>query len=171
MRELNDVALVGHSFGGLVISGVADRIRQRIKRLIYLDALIVQAGQSAMSMLPPAVQLERSRTIDAEGLRMQLPTPDRFGVFEPQQVEWIARRTAPHPLKAYTEVLGLQHPLGNGLPKTYIAVTDPWYAPLAGVREWIRAQADWEWQEIATGHDAMVTAPDALTGLLLEFTH
>lgn len=167
-EELHDVVLVGHSFGGLVISGVADRLKQRIRQLVYLDSLIVQSGQSGISILPPDVQQERRRTIDPEGLRMALPSPDKFGVFEPAHVAWVMRHVTPHPLKAYTEALLLQHPVGNGLPKTYIAVTDPWYAPLAGVREWVRTQSDWNWQEIATGHDAMVTAPDALANLLIE---
>lgn len=167
-EELQDVVLVGHSFGGLVISGVADRMKERIRKLVYLDALVVQSGQSAMSILPPEVQKERSRTIDPEGLRMALPSPDKFGVFEPAHVDRVAPRITPHPLKTYTEALILRHPIGNGLPKTYIAVTDPWYSPLADVRAWVKIQADWSWREIATGHDAMVTAPQALSSLLME---
>jgi pimeloyl-ACP methyl ester carboxylesterase len=160
--------LVGHSFGGLVISGVAERMRERIAHLVYLDALVVENGQSGLGILPEAVQRERSKTIDPEGLRMAIPTPDKFGVTDPQQVAWLMRRLTPHPLKAYTEPLALQHPPGNGLPRTYIAVTDPWYAPLAGIRERLRGQPDWSWREIAAGHDAMLTSPAALTAMLLE---
>lgn len=165
-EELTEVVLVGHSFGGTVISGVADRIPQALHQLIYLDALIVQSGQSALSILPPAVQQERSRTIDAEGLRMAIPTPDKFGVSVPEQAAWLLRQLTPHPLKGYTEPLNLQHPLGNGLPKTYIAVNDPWYPPFASLREWIKSQPDWQWREIAAGHDAMLTSPEALAALL-----
>jgi pimeloyl-ACP methyl ester carboxylesterase len=167
-EELSDIVLVGHSFGGLVISGVAERMKERIAHLVYLDALVVENGQSGLGILPEAVQRERSRTIDSEGLRMAIPTPDKFGVSEPAQVAWLLRRLTPHPLKAYTEPLALRHALGNGLPKTYIAVTDPWYPPLAAIRERIRGQQDWGWREIAAGHDAMLTSPEALTDLLLE---
>ena len=167
-EELQDVVLVGHSFGGPVISGMADRMKQRIRQLIYLDALIVHSGQSGLSILPPEVQAERSRTIDPEGLRMAIPAPEKFGVFEPSQAQWLLRRLTPHPLNAYREPLQLQHPLGNGLPKTYIAVTDPWYAPLADVRAWVMAQPDWGWRKIAGGHDAMVTSPEALADLLIS---
>lgn len=167
-EELTDVVLVGHSFGGPVISGVADRMPQRLRQLVYLDALIVQNGQSALGILPPQVQEERRQTIDPEGLRMAMPSPDKFGVFAPEQVAWLQRRLTPQPLKAYTEALSLQHPLGNSLPKTYIAVTAPWYAPLADIRAWVKAQPDWGWREIAAGHDAMVTAPDALAELLMD---
>lgn len=166
-EELNDVVLVGHSFGGPVITGVADRMPQHLQQLIYLDALIVQNGESALSILPPAVQAERSRTIDAEGLRMAIPAPDKFGVSEPEQVAWLQRRLTPHPLKAYTEPLRLQHPFANSLDKTYIAVTEPWYPPLAGLRDWIRSQPDWQWRELAAGHDAMLTSPAALAAMLI----
>jgi pimeloyl-ACP methyl ester carboxylesterase len=167
-EELTDIVLVGHSFGGLVISGVADRMKERIAQLIYLDALVVENGQSGLGILPEAVQRERSRTIDPEGLRMAIPAPDKFGVSEPQQAAWLLRRLTPHPLKAYTEPLALRQALGNGLPKTYIAVTDPWYPPLAAIRERLCGQQDWGWREIAAGHDAMLTSPAALTDMLLD---
>lgn len=167
-EELEDVLLVGHSFAGLVISGVADRLPQRLRRLVYLDALVVDTGRSALSAFPAEVQRERARTIDAEGLRMAIPSPEKFGVVDPVQAAWLQRRLTPHPLKAYTDPLPLRHPLGNGLPRTYIAVTDPWYAPLAAIREAVRTQPDWDWRELAAGHDAMLTSPEALAVLLDE---
>ena len=167
-EELDNVVLVGHSFGGHVINGVADRMPQLLRQLIYLDGLVVQHGQSALSIMPPAVQAERNRTMDAEGLRMTIPSPDQFGLSDPAQLAWVMRQLTPHPLKGYTEPLQLQHPLGNGLPKTYIAVTDPWYAPLAELRQWVRSQPDWDWRELAACHNAMVSAPLALASLLME---
>ena len=167
-EELDNVVLVGHSFGGHVINGVADRMPQLLRQLIYLDGLVVQHGQSALSIMPPAVQAERTRTMDAEGLRMTIPSPDQFGLSDPAQLAWVMRQLTPHPLKGYTEPLQLQHPLGNGLPKTYIAVTDPWYPPLAELRQWVRSQPDWDWRELAACHNAMVSAPLALASLLME---
>lgn len=167
-EELADVVLVGHSFAGLVISGAADCQPERLRRLVYLDALVVDSGCSALSVFPPEVQRERARTIDVEGLRMAIPNPAKFGVSDPVQVAWLQRRLTPHPLKAYTDPLQLRHPFANGVPRSYIAVTDPWYAPLEDVRRAVRAQADWDWHELAAGHDAMVTSPDALAALLDE---
>lgn len=167
-EELSDVVLVGHSFGGVVISGVADRIAARLRQLVYLDALVVQGGRSALSVFPPEVQRERSKTIDAEGWRIAIPDASKFGVSDPQHVAWLERRLTPQPLKAYTEPLMLGHALGNGLRKTYVAVTEPAYAPLAQVRDWVRAQPDWAYRELQAGHDAMLTSPDALADLLCE---
>lgn len=167
-EELEDVVLVGHSFAGLVISGAADRLPQRLRRLVYLDALVVDSGRSALSVFPPEVQQERARTLDAEGLRMAIPNPAKFGVSDPAQVAWLQRRLTPHPLKAYTDPLQLVHPLAHGVPRSYIAVTDPWYAPLEEVRRAVRTQPDWDWHELAAGHDAMLTSPEALAALLDE---
>lgn len=167
-EELHDVVLVGHSFAGPVISGVADRLADRLRQLVYLDALVVKSGESALSVFPPEVQRERSMTIDPEGLRMAIPDPAKFGVTDPVQAAWLRRRLTPHPLKAYTDPLRLQNPLGCGLRKTYIAVTEPWYAPLAAVRDWVRSQPDWEFRELVAGHDAMLTSPEALAVLLMS---
>jgi pimeloyl-ACP methyl ester carboxylesterase len=169
-EELNEINLVGHSFAGPVISAVADRIPEKIRHLLFLDALIVTSGESAMSILPTEVQRERSRTVDKEGLRMAIPSAEKMGVFENNQVDWLSRRLTPHPLNAYKERLNLQHPIGNGIRKTYIAVTNPWYAPLEKTRKWVREQKDWEFEELAAGHDAMITSPKELTTLLLKLT-
>ena len=61
----------------------------------------------------------------------------------------------------------LADPVGNGRPRTYIACTAPVYGPLEASRQWVKRQEGWNWQEIATGHDAMVTAPAELGRMLL----
>lgn len=167
-EELSEVVLVGHSFAGLVISGVADRLASRLRQLIYLDALVAQHGQSALSVLPADVQSARGRTCDAEGLRIAVPPASAFGVKDPQQIVWLQRRLTPQALKPYTDALILQHALGNGLRKAYIAVTDPDYAPLAGIRQQVQQQPDWIYRELSAGHDAMITSPLALSDLLCE---
>ena len=169
-EELTDVVLVGHSFGGMVVSGVADRMGDSIRHLIYLDGLIAQHGQSAITLLPPLMQAERSTTDDPEDLRIPTPRPDKFGVVEPKHVAWVMRRVTAHPLRSYTEPLALRHPVGNSLPVTYIALTKPLYEPLAGVREWARKQPGWAWRELATGHAPMITAPELLVRELLDIT-
>ncbi len=77
-EEIDDVVLVGHSFAGPVISGVADRLPERLRQLVYLDAIVLQHGQSALSAFSDDVQRERRRTIDAEGLRMAIPDPAKL---------------------------------------------------------------------------------------------
>jgi hypothetical protein len=106
--------------------------------------------------------------LDSEGWRLKVPLPDRIGVFEPQQVEWVMRRLTPHPLKSFSDPLVLERPLENGFPKTYVAATNPSLSALAGARSWVREQPDWRYSEIATGHGAMVIAPYVVAALLQD---
>ncbi len=169
--DLREVVLVGHSFGGLPISGVADRMPERLRRLVYLDAIILQDGQSPFGVLPPALVAERRRLIAEQGGGIGLPPPGLAALGIPEghpETAAVAARLTPHPAGTYESALRLAHPVGNGLPCTYIACTDPLYAPLEGARRWVRGRPGWTWREIATGHDAMVTAPEALAALLAE---
>lgn len=168
-EELSEIVLVGHSFGGLAISGVADRMPERVRHLVYLDAIIVEGGKSFYDGLPPDMVAARLK-IGQEtsgGVSMPSPPASSFGVSDPKDADWITRRLTPHPLGTYTSPLLLNRPVGNNLPRTYIACTSPAYAFLDATRRWVRSQPDWRWQEIASGHDAMVMAPEELTRMLV----
>lgn len=167
MEQLDDVVLVGHSFGGIVISGVADRIPKQLRQLVYLDALILQNGQSAFSQLPDDVVAARIEAAhdSSGGLSLPAPPPAAFGLTREEDCKAVAARLTPHPLATYDSPLKLRHPVGNGLPRTYITCTAPIYPALAKMRAWVKEQG-WPMLDIATGHDAMVTAPAELTTML-----
>lgn len=169
-EELEDIVLVGHSHGGAVISGVADLMPERIRALVYLDATILQNGESAFGVLPAEVVEERRHKVaETGGLAMPVPDVTAFGIpADHPRAGWVRRRLTPHPVGSYESPLALAHPVGNGRACTYISCTDPLYLPLQPARDWARAQPGWSWREIATGHDAMVLAPQALVGLLEE---
>ncbi|WP_424813665.1 alpha/beta fold hydrolase [Roseococcus sp. YIM B11640] len=168
-EELQDVILVGHSFGGSGISGAADRVPERIRHLVYLDALMLEGGQSPFGMLPPDVVEARRRLVheQGEGTFIPAPPPSAFGIAESHPgTGWVRRRLTPHPVGTYESQLTLRNPVGNGRPRTYIHCTNPNYAALEASRQWVRRQQGWNWMEIATGHDAMVTAAPELTRML-----
>ncbi|MBK1660735.1 alpha/beta fold hydrolase, partial [Paracraurococcus ruber] len=168
-EEIADAILVGHSFGGNAITGAADRVPRRIRRLVYLDAMVLEDGETPWGRMAPEVAAERLRVVEEQGAGLFAPPPpvSVFGVPEDHPLApWVRRHLTPHPAGTYRTPLRLAHPAGNGLPRTYIACTDPWYGPLAWARDKVRGEAGWDWAEIATGHDAMVTAPDALAALL-----
>ena len=172
-EELEDIILVGHSFGGLGISGAADRIPARIRHLVYLDSMVLEDGQTPWGRMDPAVAAERRRIVMEQGAGLvAVPPPvSAFGVPEDHPLApWVRRRLTPHPAGTYQSPLRLANPVGNGLPCTYIACTAPWYAPLAWTRDWVRGRPGWDWREIATGHDAMVTAPQELARMLEAIT-
>ncbi len=171
MEELNDVILVGHSFGGAVILGVADRMPERIRHLVLLDSLIVESGHRPFGMLAPEVAAARRTLAAGEGLGLALPVPPVtiFGIPDDHpKAAWVRRHLTPHPVGTYESPLMLDHPLGNGRPCTYIHCTKPVYEPLESSRQLARRQPGWNWLEIATGHDAMVLAPAELSQMLMN---
>lgn len=169
-EDLHDVVLVGHSFGGLTITGVADRMPQRLRRLVYLDAFILGSGVSTFDTLPPALveKLRASAQNACQGLGVPPPRPAALGLLREADAQFVGARLTPQPLGVYESALQLRHSIGNGLPCSYWHCTDPSFAALEGARLWARAQADWEWRELATGHDAMVSAPELVVKHLLD---
>lgn len=171
MEELSDVILVGHSFGGAVILGVADRMPDHIRHLVFLDSLILESGRSPFSTLTPEVIAARRKSADEKGLGIafQVPPVTAFGIPDDHpEAAWVRRHLTPHPVGTYESPLMLDHALGNGRPCTYIQCTNPVYAPLESSRQLARRQHGWNWQEIATGHDAMVLAPEELSQMLMN---
>jgi pimeloyl-ACP methyl ester carboxylesterase len=174
MEDLSDVVLVGHSFGGAVIGGVADARSDRIRRLVFLDTFLFQSGESPFSKLPPEmIEARKASAIQApsffgETVAMPPPPPSAFGIVDPEDAAWVANRLKPHPIKSYEDTLELRLPLGAGRPATYIACTNPSYEAIARTRKLAQAQPGWTYLELATGHDAMIIAPDALTEMLLR---
>ena len=165
--DLQDVVLVGHSFGGIGISGAADRVPSRIRHLVYLDALLVENGQSPFAVVPPEIAAARRAEALAfsGGVSLPVPDPALFGVTDPVDAAWLEANCTPHPLSTYESVLTLRGPVGNGLPATYVAVR-PHYPPTASARDFARRQAGWDYVEIDAGHDAMVTSPQAVLDIL-----
>jgi pimeloyl-ACP methyl ester carboxylesterase len=173
-EELTDVILVGHSFGGITITAVADRLRERLRHLVYLDAIVLHAGESAFAEYPADLVAARRAAASASpgGLTIPPPPPAAFGIPDGPGAAWVARRMTPHPIATYEQPLELRNPvIGNGLPCTYLACVDPIYAPLevyrGRVKGFIADGLPWSWCELASGHDAMVLVPAVLAEVLL----
>lgn len=178
-EELTDVVLVGHSYAGMVITGVCDRARERIAHVIYLDAAVPESGQSMLTQVPgiTAEQAEASRAqfVQLAGGGDWLPPfpSELLGVpaARADLRAWLDRRMTPHPLPAWVEPLVLRNGGSNGLPRTYVACTSP---PLAGASMPLHAERvrtgragdGWRYVEIATGHEAMVTEPERVAAII-----
>lgn len=166
-EDLDDVILVGHSFAGNAITGAAERIPERIRRLVYLDALIPESGRSPFDELPAHVVADRIELAErtSGGLSVPAPNAAAFGVTDPGDAAWLEAHLTPHPLQTFMSSQVFEGAPGNGLPAEYILCSDPVYGPLESARRRARSLG-WPVAEIATGHDAMVTAAPALVDLL-----
>ncbi len=166
-EDVQDAVLVGHSFGGSAISYAAERVPDRIRRLVYLDATLVMGGETPFTNMPSdVVALRRQLAADSSGgLSLPVPPAAAMGITAKDDTAWVERMMTPHPLRTFETLLDITAPPGAGLAASYIVCTDPIYTPLAPARA--RAQAlGWAMPDIATGHDAMITAPEALADLL-----
>lgn len=167
-EELSDVVLVGHSFSGGTITGVADRMPERLRCLVYFDAMILQPGQSALDTAPRELIEGYRRKAEATSGGLSIPPnpPSYYGIEAPEQVARLNRLMTPHPLHAYLDPLRLDHPVANGLPVTYVACSRPLLAATATSRDYARGRTDWTYVDFPHPHSAMMTAPGEVAGLL-----
>jgi pimeloyl-ACP methyl ester carboxylesterase len=167
-EDLTDVVLVGHSYAGMVITGVAAIAPERLRQLIYLDAYLPDEGQSEVDLWPSDMRAEIEAGAQAGDGRRPPPSPEIMGITDPATADWVRNRITPHPMATYTEAVPRGNARSAALVRAYITCTE---GPLTSVfrpfAEKAKA-AGWVVREIATGHDAMLTAPDAVGKLLLE---
>ncbi|GAB3577742.1 alpha/beta hydrolase [Amycolatopsis endophytica] len=173
-EDLTDVVLVGHSYAGLVISSAANAVPDRIARLVYLDAMVPEHGETAADVMPPTRGLIE-RTLESEsGWRVpplpELPPPfGLFGVTDPADLAWLRPMLSDQSVRCLQEPVRLDNPATAAIPRAHIHCT---VKPDGFDRRPVPAiqpnGTPSEVFELATGHDCMVTAPAELTELLLK---
>ena len=169
IEDLSNIILVGHSFAGSTISGVADRLKVRINRLIYLDAIILSNGQSPFDIAPDLIVKERISLAQNSENQMSIPppSPEDFGVFDQRKAITLAKSLTPHPISTFQSKLNITNEIGNGLPLSYIVCTNPIYKSLESSREIVRLKK-WPIFELNASHDAMYTHPKETLNLLMK---
>ncbi|NSL88109.1 alpha/beta hydrolase [Chitinophaga sp. Mgbs1] len=167
-EDLHHVVLVGHSYAGAVITGVADSIPERLEKLIYLDALLPHNGQNIVSLQEPAQQQRLNGLIKQGITTIPIMTADLFGVTDPARLKWTNERLTLQPIRTFTEPLRLKHVYGNNIPLVYIGCTQPQLPVMQQFIDAVKKDRAWKYYGLKTGHDAMITAPEELTKLLVE---
>jgi pimeloyl-ACP methyl ester carboxylesterase len=165
-EDLRDVVLIGHSYGGMVATGVADRASDRISQLIYLDAFVPRDGQALIDLIPPEGRVRMQESVKAgDGWRVP-PNPTPPDTSE-ADVKWIAERRLPQSYKCFEMPLRLRNP-ETTLPRSYIYCKR--IAPVDTFRQFAeraKSERGWRYYEIDASHSPHVTAPEALAALLL----
>ncbi len=179
-EDLRGVVLVGHSYGGMVITGVAERASDRLAHLVYLDAFVPEDGQALLDMVPPQARqaYEARARAEGEGWRIpsRLPMPweqalrEDWHISDEADIAWMAPRLTPQPLKTMTEPVRRGNSAAACLPRTYIRCRE-YPSPIFDrfAEQARQPGAGWRYRELATSHEAMVTQPRQLADLLLEF--
>ncbi len=158
--DLTDVVLVGHSLGGMPIAVVADRIPERLARVVYLDSFAPRNGESAWSQRP---DLERAFLPHAhDGLITPIP-PEIAGA-DPEDYDLLRAGLTTTPLRCMSEPIRLTG-AGDVVPRTYIWCTRSGFGEIAAR---LRADPAWDVRDLETKHMAMYTAPRELADLLLD---
>ena len=182
-EDLRDVVLLGHSYAGIVVTGAADRILERIGQLVYLDSGPVPDGLAFLDTQPPEVKqhTEREVTRHGDGWRLPMPSWNELenvygasleGLGEQRRALMRSHAVA-QPFGTYTQPLRLANTargvlskllITNSFPlaqvKELIASEHPWFRELAG--------PEWRFLELPTGHWPMFSSPDDLAELLID---
>jgi pimeloyl-ACP methyl ester carboxylesterase len=164
-EDLRDIVLVGHSYGGMVATGVADRARDRIAQLIYVDAFVPKDGQCLLEFLNES-ERQRMRELAKSGDGWRVPPNPTPPDTSPADVEWLTPRRVDMPIKCFESPLKL-HGAEFALPRSYIYATRASpvdaFGPFA---KRAKSGADWRYYEIDASHSPNVTAPETLMALL-----
>jgi pimeloyl-ACP methyl ester carboxylesterase len=170
-EDLSQVVLVGHSYGGMVITGVAAKEPKRLIQLVYLDAYLPLEGENEIVLWPPE-QKERYSTDLASGIRFRPPiASSMLAIDDPKMSKWVQERLTPHPYSTYEDPPASGTPESASIPRTYIHCT---VGPLSSWMEPFAARArklKWNVHTMAVGHEVMITHPHELAKILLQIAN
>ena len=166
-EDLRNVILVGHSYGGMVITGVAELAAHRLSHLVYLDAFIPLDGQALLDTRPDhGAPVRKFAAESGDGWKVPVGKAT-FGVTDEADVQWMVTRMTPHPLRSFVEPVRLTNAAALALPRSYILCRQDKPSLFDSHAQRARREG-WGYFELPTGHDAMITAPEALGSILLE---
>ena len=167
-EDLREVVLIGHSYGGMVATGVADRAPERISQLIYLDAFVPRHGESLFDLSVPEDRNNAREAAQKTGDAMRIPPRPMPPDTNPADLAWANPRRVMQPIAAFEQPIR-QTGAVDQLRRTYVYCTKA--RPGDVFRQFAdraKSEAGWEYREIDASHNPHITVPDALTAMLDE---
>ena len=178
MEEMDRIVLVVHSYAGMIGTAIADRMPERLRHLVYVDAVVPKPGESWSSTHASATR--EARLVAAQGspdFSFPPPDPAIFGL-SASEYEWVKRRQTPHPGHTYQARLDFDPRRVAAIARTFVSCTAPALATIDSIRLRVRDANFWdgEWMrgggarvvELSTGHDPMISAPADFARILLD---
>jgi len=161
--DLSDIVLVGNSYGGMVTSGVVDRVPEKVASLVYLDAFVPENGQSLLSLLPPDLRLA---TVPGADWLAAPPPSATFGLKRPEVIALWEAKSAPHPLVTLTQPLQLTGGIGRVRQKMYILGTES--ARFTRFYDKVKNNPGWTVHTLPCTTFMQLEMPEELTAILLQ---
>lgn len=167
-EEIADIVLIGHSYGGAVVTNVADRMPDSLRALVFLDAYIARDGESIIDADPPERQQAIRSRIEETGQGPVLPCPPAviYGLRSEADREWVDRRQTPHPAATYTQKSTITGAWRTVPKLVYIATTGFSQSDFRDISASLAEDDAFVRAEIDSGHDAMIDAPADLAALV-----
>jgi pimeloyl-ACP methyl ester carboxylesterase len=168
-HELDGIVLCGHSYGGMVVASVADRLSQRVKSLVFLDAFIPTPGKSLFDMQPPemAQRMRDEAKAEGDGWRIKRLSGNYFRVANPDDVARLDRRAVDQPIGTMDQKATITGAWETIPHLAYIRAAGH-RGPFGQFGDRVRGQEKWQYFEVPCGHNVMLDMPEALTGILLH---
>ncbi|MEM9012095.1 MAG: alpha/beta hydrolase [Pseudomonadota bacterium] len=166
-NDLSDIVLVGHSYGGMIITGTASALAERIRALVYLDAFVpTESGQAASDMAPPGRAAEIAAAIQPDGTI----TPNGFERWaaSPERIAWLRRMCTPHPAACFGKGVALSGREREVASRSFILCEAHNPSPFWQFYERYVDDPGWQVHRLPCLHDAMLEMPEELTALLLR---
>jgi pimeloyl-ACP methyl ester carboxylesterase len=162
-EDLSEIILVGHSYGGMVITGVADRVPEKVVSLIYLDAFVPENGEFLFSLWPPD---RRPILVPGEDWLVAPITSAGFSLKRPEIIAFWEDKSTPQPLATFTQPVQLTGGISRIKRKMYILATDP--ALFTRFYDKLKNDPDWTVHTLPCTHFIQLEMPDELTAILTK---
>ena len=160
--------LVGHSYGGWVISGAIEKLEKRVASIVYLDAALPPDGVSGFDLQSAADQAAAKAALARGELARPLPDPAHFEITDPADVTWVNSKMTPHPIGVAMQKVRLTGARDRVAKKTYVRALRHPSVNFDRALATCKADPSWRIHELDCGHDMMVDQPEMLARLLLE---
>jgi pimeloyl-ACP methyl ester carboxylesterase len=178
-EDLSGVILVGNSSAGAVITGVADRVPERIGQVVYLDAFVPEDGQSLFDIIPPDRRPAMEALVETEGKGWLLPrfaappwekfVPQAWHITDEADLRWVLPRLVPTPFAHFKDAVRRANPVAEKLPRRFIRCEWP-HPTFDRHASMARETEGWQCHALAAPHLPFITHPRELAGLLHEIT-